>query len=376
MTGMTDIGTIDKAELFIVKLPLVSPFVTSYGSVSHRESLLLKLTSGKLSGWGECAAFRDPDYYHETIDTSLHIAAGYLIPRLLKASGITPSTMSGLFTGIRGHHMPKAMIENAVFDLAARMAGVPLFKLLGGRGKRIRSGISLGIPPDIDTLLDQIRSAVKKKYHRVKVKIKKGWDLNIVSAIRSDFPYLNLVVDANGDYTVDDIPVMQMLDKFDLKMIEQPLAAGDLLGHSKVQEKIDTPLGLDESINGIHDAANAVFLKSGRIICIKQGRVGGLSKSLELMDFCLKNDLKVCCGGMLETGIGRAFNIHLQSVDGFELPGDISETSRYFEEDIVMEPVVLDQDGYINLPGGNGSGTQVDEEKVERFMVFRKILKR
>ncbi|MCK5003629.1 MAG: o-succinylbenzoate synthase [Candidatus Aminicenantes bacterium] len=373
---MDNIGQIDKAELYIVKLPLVTPFMTSYGVIKSRESLLLKLTSNGHSGWSECASFRDPWYHYETIDTSLHIAVKYLIPLLLKAIDIKADMITDLFAGIKGHNMSKAMIENAVLDLYARKIGKPLYEILGGKKKRIRSGISLGISEDVNNLIDQINNAVRKKYHRIKVKIKKGYDVNVISAIRSDFPYINLVVDANGSYNKSDTGTLRMLDNFDLKMIEQPFGTDDFLMHSQLQEQINTPICLDESISGLHSVVSAVNFKSCKVICVKQGRLGGLIRSIELKDLCAENGLKVWCGGMLETGIGRAFNLHLQTIDGFEFPGDTSETSRYFMEDIVTEPVVLDNDGYINIPDNDGFGFEVDQEKIDKFMVFRKIMMR
>ncbi|MCK4890847.1 MAG: o-succinylbenzoate synthase, partial [Candidatus Aminicenantes bacterium] len=294
----------------------------------------------------------------------------------LKAIDIKADMITDLFAGIKGHNMSKAMIENAVLDLYARKIGKPLYEILGGKKKRIRSGISLGISEDVNNLIDQINNAVRKKYHRIKVKIKKGYDVNVISAIRSDFPYINLVVDANGSYNKSDTGTLRMLDNFDLKMIEQPFGTDDFLMHSQLQEQINTPICLDESISGLHSVVSAVNFKSCKVICVKQGRLGGLIRSIELKDLCAENGLKVWCGGMLETGIGRAFNLHLQTIDGFEFPGDTSETSRYFMEDIVTEPVVLDNDGYINIPDNDGFGFEVDQEKIDKFMVFRKIMMR
>jgi len=366
-------GRIEKAELYVVKLPLVSPFVTAAGSEEHRESLLLKITAGGISGWSECAAFRTPWYHCETIDTALHISATFLLPELMKkASEVTPEDVAGLFSQVQGHRMAKAMIENAVFDLHSRKYGVPLYQALGGARKRIRSGISIGITDGVDQLMTQVDSAVKKKYHKIKIKIRKGWDIHVVTEVRSAFPWINLTADANGAYSGEDLATLRMLDKFDLKMIEQPFGPDHLLEHASLQEELSTPVCLDESITGYKAAENAVSLRSCRMICIKQGRVGGLLESLKIKDLCMKQRMMVWCGGMLETGIGRAFNLHLQTVPGFEFPGDVSETSRYFHEDIVREPVVLDRDGYIDLPQGNGIGVEVDENKVEDSLIFKK----
>ncbi len=373
---MKNIKQLDKAELYIVKLPLVTPFVTGYGVVKSRESLLLKLTSSGHVGWSECASFRDPWYHYETIDTSLHIAVNYLIPQIFKAHEIKADLISDIFNGIKGHNMSKAMIENAVLDLYAKINGKPLYEILGGIKKRIKSGISLGISEDVGRLLEQINEAVNKKYHRVKVKIKKGYDVNVISEIRSAFPYMNLTVDANGGYGEEDIGILRMMDNFDLKMIEQPFGEDDFSGHSHLQKEINTPICLDESISGIHSVESAIKFQSCKVVCIKQGRLGGMKRSLELKDICKENGMKVFCGGMLETGIGRIFNLHLQIMDGFDLPGDTSETSRYFKEDIIKESVCLDNEGFINIPDGNGTGIEVDQDKIDKFLVFRKIMKR
>jgi len=371
-----NIGKIDKAELFVVGLPLITPFVTGYGVLKKRESLLLKLTSDGYTGWSECASFRDPWYYYETIDSSIHVAVNYLLPELFTIGNLESELISKFFSGVKGHNMAKAMIENALLDIFARKRNKPLCDILGGNRKKIEAGISIGITKNIDTLIKKIEEAVKKKYHRVKIKIRKGWDAEVVSEVRSAFPNLNLTVDANGVYSPDDMGLLKSLDKFELKMIEQPFDAGAFQAHAELQKQVNTPICLDESIMDFYSASTAMGLNSCEIICIKQGRVGGIFESIKLKNYCIENGVKIWCGGMLETGIGRAYNLHLQTVDGFDFPGDTSESYRYFKEDIVTEPALLDSDGCISVPDGNGSGIEVDQKKLEKFLIYKKTIKR
>jgi O-succinylbenzoate synthase len=266
--------------------------------------------------------------------------------------------------------MAKATVENALYDLTAKKINIPLYKLIGGSKKKIMSGISIGIKTDLDELLFSIENALKKKYHRIKIKIKKGNDIKPVQTVRSAFPDIKLMVDANGDYTLSDIGIFKKLDEYNLMMIEQPLDYNDVYFHSQLQKELKTPICLDESITDLNDAKTAINLRSCQIINIKQGRVGGIMKAKAIQKYCLDNNIKNWSGGMLETGIGRAFNIHLQTLPGFNLPGDTSETSRYFKEDIVEPSVVLRSDGFIDIPEGNGVGVKVIPEKLERFTTF------
>ncbi len=371
-----NIGKIDRAELFVVDIPLIFPFVTGYGVVKNRESLLLKITSEGCVGWSECASFKDPWYYHETIDSSLQTAMDFLLPELFEAGSLGPKLTQELFSGVHGNNMAKAMIENALLDVYARKRNKPLYDILGGKRKSIKSGISIGITENIDSLLGKIGEAVKKRYHRVKIKIKRGWDVEVISVVRSAFPDLNLIVDANGAYTFNDFVLLKSLDEFGLGMIEQPFDAGDFLNHSELKREIKTPICLDESITDFHSVSLAVNFNSCDFICIKQGRVGGLIESIRLKNHCIENGFKVWCGGMLETGIGRAFNLHLQTVEGFDHTGDISESSRYFKDDIVTEPALLDREGYIRVPDGNGSGIEIDQKKLEKFLIYKKEIRR
>jgi O-succinylbenzoate synthase len=359
------VGPLDRIELITVRLPFVSPFGTSVHTWTCKEALLLRIDSGGVSGWGECVADPDPYYAYETTTTAAHIIRDFLLPSV--RPGLTIGELEAAFRRVRGHGMAKATIENALLDLAAKRDGVPLHELLGWPRRRIMSGISIGIKDSVDELLAAVDEAVARGYHRVKMKVMRGKDVAWVRAVRERFPAIRLMVDANGDYALSDAAQLQRLDAFDLMMIEQPLSYSDIARHAELQRQLATPLCLDESIHGLDDALVALDLGACRIINVKQGRVGGLLESLRIAAACAERGALVWSGGMDETGIGRAVNIHLQAADGFTLPGDTSETSRYFAEDIVDPPVVLEQDGFIEIPGGAGIGVTVVPERLARY---------
>jgi O-succinylbenzoate synthase len=279
---------------------------------------------------------------------------------------MTLAELARRFRSVRGHGMAKATIENALIDLIAKRKGVPLHELLGHPLRRIRSGISIGIQESEKELLDAVAEAVDRGYHRVKMKIQRGRDIEMVRAVRDRYPDLPLMVDANGDYTLDDAAHLRQLDAFNLTMIEQPLSYSDIYEHSILQRELNTPLCLDESIHDLADARAAIALKSCRVLNIKQGRVGGLMESLRIVDYAAAHGVPVWSGGMDETGIGRAVNIHLQTHPGFNVPGDTSETSRYFVEDIVDPPVVLDAEGFIAVPEGAGIGVRINDDVLRK----------
>ena len=367
---MYTIDKIKNVELFLIKLPLVRLFETSFSVQKYREALLVRVQSDRAYGWGECVAGADPYYSYETNTTAIHIMSDYLIPLLLNTQNFTADDVLDKFDQVRGHLMAKAAVENALLDLIAREQEIPLFKLIGGRYQKIKSGISLGIKDDIDDLLQLIEEAVLKKYHRIKIKVKKGRDVEVLKILRKNFPEIPLMADANGDYLETDLQYLKQFDQFNLMMLEQPLYYNDIYYHSLIQKELQTPLCLDESIKSLNDARTAYDLKSCRIINIKQGRVGGMIKSKAIQSFCKKHNIGVWSGGMLETGIGRSFNLHLQTLHGFTLPGDTSETSRYFNEDIVDTPVVLQSDGFIVIPAGPGIGVEIIPEKLEKYKIF------
>ena len=361
------IPPIDHVDLFLVRQPFVSPFAISTAVWTTKDALLLRLESGGVAGWGECVADPDPFYAYETTTTARHILKDFLLPRL--EPGITLGELERRMRHVRGHEMARATLENAVLDLIAKAKGVPLHALLGAPRKRIMSGISIGLQESPAALVAAVAEAVEKKYHSVKMKIQKGKDLEYVRAVRERFPELPLMVDANGDYRLEDAEHLAGLDAFGLTMIEQPLSYSDFYQHSILQKSLKTPLCLDESIHSLDDFAAALALGGCRILNLKQGRVGGLLESMRILEQAAAHGVPVWSGGMDETGIGRAVNIHLQTLDGFTLPGDTSETSRYFHEDLVEPPVVLDAGGFIDVPAGTGIGVAVVEERLARLKI-------
>jgi o-succinylbenzoate synthase len=364
---LEEIPSIDRVDLVLVRLPFVSPFAISTAVWTTKDALLLRLESGGVTGWGECVADPDPFYAAETTTTARHLLKDFLLP--LVAPGITLGELERRMRHVRGNAMARATLENAVLDLIAKTKGVPLHALLGAPRKKIMSGISIGLQESPAALVAAVADAVAKKYHRVKMKIQKGKDLDYVRAVRERFPNLPLMVDANGDYRLDDAAHLAGLDAFGLTMIEQPLSYSDIYQHALLQKSLKTPLCLDESIHSLDDAAAAIALGACRILNLKQGRVGGILESMRILEHAAACEVPVWSGGMDETGIGRAVNIHLQTLDGFTLPGDTSETSRYFHEDLVEPGVVLDAEGFIDVPEGPGFGATVVEERLARLKI-------
>ena len=361
------VGAIDRVDLLVVKLPFVAPFAISTAVWTCKEALLVRVEGEGVAGWGECVADPDPFYAGETTSTCRHIVRDFLLP--LVSPGMTLGEVDAKFHHVRGNSMAKAALENALVDHAARRKGVPLHELLGAERKRIPSGISIGIQESPATLLGAVEEAVSRGYHRVKMKIRKGQDVEYVRAVRERFPSLPLMVDANGDYRLEDADHLARLDDFSLTMIEQPLSYSDIWQHAILQKALKTPLCLDESIHDLDDAKGAIALGGCRILNLKQGRVGGLLESMRILRHASSCGVPVWSGGMDETGIGRAVNIHLQTLDGFTLPGDTSETSRYFHEDLVDPPVVLDSEGFIEVPRGPGFGVRIVPERLERLTI-------
>ena len=353
---------VDHVDLVTVKLPFVAPFGTSVYVWTDKEAMLMRIDSGGVVAWSECVSDPDPFYFYETNGTARHIIKDFLLP--LMEPEMTLGELEARFRRVRGHGMAKATIENGLLILMAIQKGVPLHELMGRPAKRIMSGISIGLKGSLAELLAAVERAVAKKYSRVKMKVKKGQDIEWVRAVRERFPDLRLMVDANGDYSLSDMALLKQLDAFDLMMIEQPLSYSDIFEHSALQRELKTAICLDESIHSLADAAAAIALGACRVINIKQGRVGGLMESMRIAAHCVSRGIDVWSGGMDETGIGRAVNIHLQTAEGFTLPGDTSETSNYFDEDIADPAVFLDPDGFIDIPGGPGLGVRVVPERI------------
>jgi O-succinylbenzoate synthase len=353
---------IDHVDLVTVKLPFVAPFGTSVHVWTDKDAMLMRLESGGVTAWGECVSDPDPFYSYETNTTARHIIKDFLLP--LVEPGITLGELEGRFRRVRGHGMAKATVENACLILIANQQGIPLHQLLGRPAKKVMSGLSIGLQDTQEALLNAVERAVARKYHRIKMKIKKGQDLDWVRAVRDRFPDVPLMVDANGDYALSDIDHLRRLDQFNLMMVEQPLSYSDIIEHASLQREMTTAICLDESIHSLADAAAAISIGACRVINVKQGRVGGLLESMRIAHYAAGLGVGVWSGGMDETGIGRAVNIHLQTAEGFTLPGDTSETANYFDEDIIDEPVVLGADGFIEIPKGPGIGARVVPELV------------
>lgn len=358
---------IERIELRTIRMELVHPFETSFGTESARHAIIVRIDGEGLTGYGECVAGLGPWYSYETVGTSLHILREYLAPRLIGQDVRSPEEVGGRFSGIRGHSMAKAGLEFAVWDLLAQIAGQPLARFLGGQRDRVDSGVSIGIQPSLDALLERIDGFLAQGYRRVKLKIKPGWDVDVVPAVRERFPDVPLMVDANSAYSLEDLDVFQRLDNLGLLMIEQPLGYDDIYEHSKLQARLQTPLCLDESIHTARDARWALEIGSCGVINIKPGRVGGLTEARRIHDLCEDRGVPVWCGGMLETGIGRAHNVALATLPNFRLPGDLSASDRYYVRDVIDPPFALNPDGTLTVPSGPGIGVSVNHELLGRF---------
>ncbi|MBU7013209.1 MAG: o-succinylbenzoate synthase [Theionarchaea archaeon] len=357
-------------ELRVVEIPYIYPFETSFGREERNQEIIVHLCSEEMEGFGECVALDKPSYSYETVNTEWHILEDFIIPEMESREFETPDDLQGIFKRIRGHPMAKAGIEEALYDLYATQKGVSLSRVLGGNKSTIESGVSIGIDK-METLLKNVAEKWAEGYKRIKVKIKPGWDVQVVKRIRKEMGDIPLMVDANAAYTLADMDIMKELDQYGLMMIEQPLGYDDLYDHAVLQKELATPLCLDESIESVRDAEIALKMGSCKIINIKHGRVGGLTASRKIHDLCMKNKVPVWAGGMLEFGIGRATNIALSSLPGFCLPNDISATDRYYHQDIT-DPFMLNPDGTITVPEGPGIGVHVHDDVVEKFTVRRK----
>jgi len=357
-----------RIELRHLKMPLRFRFETSFGAVTEKTFLLARVfTADGAEGVGECVAEVDPYYLPETNGTVAHVIKDFLAPRVLAHTFESPTETDGLFAEIRGHEMAKATLEMAIWNLFANARGEPLGATLGGEAKdTIPAGVSIGLQGSVEALLERVRVEVAAGYQRIKIKIKPGKDVDLVRAIRKEFPKIRLMVDANSAYTLEHADTLRAFDDFDLMMIEQPLAWNDIIEHSRLQPTLKTPICLDESITSDAAARSAISIGACRIINIKAGRVGGLLNSKRIQATCAARGLPVWCGGMLESGIGRLANVHLQTLPGFTLPGDTSASARYFEEDLIEPPVTVDADGLIRVPKGPGLGHEIVWSRVDR----------
>jgi o-succinylbenzoate synthase len=362
---------VEGVELREVHLSLRERFEISSGGRQDRRIVLLRLTVDGVEGWSECVAAEDPSYSSETTDTAWHILTTFILPAISGTTFDAPGELLDVVPWVRGHRMAKAAVEMAAWDAHARLEGISLSTALGGSREAVPVGVSVGIQPTDEDLVTKVAGYIDDGYARIKIKIKPGRDLEMLGAVRECFPELPMMADANSAYRLGDLARLKALDELDLMMIEQPLAHDDYLSHAKLQEALETAVCLDESIRSVGDAELAIELGSCRIINIKPGRVGGLTESKAIHDLCGAEGIRVWHGGMLESGVGRAHNVALASLPGFELPGDISASSRYWQEDIV-DPEFTVESGEMNVPSGLGIGVDLRMDRIEELTV-RKV---
>ena len=366
---------IRRVELREIHLSLIHPFETSFGRTTERHIIVVRVEDADgLEGWGECVADESPYYSEEWTESAWAVMTRFLAPLLVSAPFPAAEAVDGRFAPVRGNRMAKAALETACWDLEARVRNLPLWQLLGGTRTEIASGVSIGLQPTTDALLDRVRHELAAGYQRIKIKIKPGHDLELVERIRAELPGIPLMVDANSAYRLSDAALLRELDRFDLMMIEQPLAHDDIADHAILQRQLSTPICLDESIRSSDDARHAIELGACRIINIKVGRVGGHAEARRVEEICREKGVAVWCGGMLEAGIGRAHNIALSTLAGFTLPGDVSASARYWQEDIIDPPVTVTPRGTIHPPSGPGIGFEVKRDRIDALTVRRAVI--
>lgn len=371
--GTVPVLNLEGVELRRLRVPLKAPFATSFGCLTHRDCILVTVFADGLEGFAESVSFSQPFYSEETPETVWHMLEDFLIPRIWGRKWADPREIITWFSDIRRNHMAISALEGALWDLHCKARGVSLASALGGTRHEIAVGVSIGIEAEISKVLDNVERFLAEGYKKIKVKIKPGFDQSLLAAIRERFGMgLPLMADANSAYTLGDITTLKALDAFGLLMIEQPLAADDLVDHAKLQREIHTPICLDESIVTPDDARKAFELGSCRIINIKIGRVGGITRAKAIHDFCHKVGMPVWCGGMLELGVGRAHNIALASLPNFTIAGDTSASHRSFAEDIVCPPVDFSRPGMLAVPAGPGIGYGINRRAVEKSTSFMK----
>jgi len=362
---------IDSLTLHHLRMPLVAPFETSFGRTTNRECILITIQSDGLTGFGECVADRDPGYSYETTGTAWHIIKDFIAPLLLGQHVDGADDFQRLVGRIRGHHLAKAGVEMALWDLRGKVEARSLREILGGVRSRVQVGVSVGLQPSPEALVRTVAKYLQAGYGRIKIKIKPGRDVSDTAAVRKAFPVIKLQVDANSAYTLATWETLKPLDLLDLLLIEQPLNEDDIWDHRKLQKELHTPICLDESILTPRHARYALEMEACKIINIKAGRVGGLSQAVAIHDLCRQRGVPVWCGGMLETGVGRASNLALASLPGFVLPGDISASDRYYVEDITLERFLLNSDSTIDVPSGPGLGVTIDTAALEKYSLAK-----
>jgi O-succinylbenzoate synthase len=366
---------IDSITLHHISMPLVAPFETSFGRETVRQGILIIVQAEGLTGYGECVASREPGYNYETIGTAWHILKEFVTPLILGQDVKDALDLQHRVERIRGHHLAKAGVEMAIWDLLGKRNGKSLKEMFGGQKDKVEVGVSIGIQESAEALVRNVDSYLEKGYRRVKIKIKPGREVEETTAIRRKYPDLRLQVDANSAYTLDNADTLKPLDDLNLLLIEQPLFEDDIWDHRKLQAQFKTPICLDESIISPRHARYALEMEACRNINIKPARVGGLSQGIMIQEYCRERNIPVWCGGMLETGVGRASNLAIASLPGFVLPGDISASDRYYHRDITNEKFVLNDDSTINVPNKPGLGVTIDEDALKQFTLSELTLK-
>ena len=366
---------IERVILRQIRMPLVHFFETSFGRTHDREIILVEVVSDGISGWGEVTAGENPFYNEEWTDSAWLIVRDYVVPRVLGHTFDSADQVYDRAAHIRGHFMARGGVEVAIWDLEARRAGQPLAQFIGGGArKEIPCGVSIGIQDSVKQLLEKIETEVNAGYQRIKIKIKPGWDIDVVRQVREQFPNIRLMADANSAYTLADIDRLKCLDEFNLMMIEQPLEHDEIVDHATLQKQLQTPICLDECIRTAHHAQQAIELRAGGILNIKLGRVGGFREAKRVHDIAQAHGIPVWCGGMLESGIGRAHNIALSTLPNFILPGDVSASKRYWKRDIIKPPVEVSSHGTITAPDQPGFGYALDLDFLDSITVRKEML--
>ena len=366
---------IDAIVLRELSMSLIHPFATSFGETRERRVLLVEVRAEGLSGWGECTTGEHPYFNEESTDTAWVTILRELVPLLTAADEVTGGKCPGIFRAVRGNRMAKAAVENAIWDVEAQIRQVPLYEMLGGTRETIVCGVSIGIQPSLEKLMEKVGTAISEGYQRIKLKCKPGWDVQMFEAVRRQWPDILLSCDANSAYRLRDSDHLTTFDQFNLLMIEQPLWADDFYFHSMLQQRLDTAICLDESIRNRRDALAAIEMESCRIINIKLGRVGGFSEAIAIHNATLERGIPVWCGGMLESGIGRSHNIALSTLENFSLPGDVSASKRYWAQDIIEPEVTVSPKGEIRVPNTPGRGFEVRTDLIERLTVRKEEIK-
>ncbi|MBI3694525.1 MAG: o-succinylbenzoate synthase [Acidobacteria bacterium] len=365
---------INRITLREIRMPLVHFFETSFGRTTERRMILVEVEGEGATGWGEVTAGENPFYNEEWTDAAWLILRDYAAPRVLHYELRSAADAADRTAHIRGHQMARGGLEAAIWDLEARLANRPLWRHIGGTRSEIACGVSIGIQDSVEQLLDKITREVDAGYQRIKIKIKPGWDVDVVRAVRERFPQIKLMADANSAYRLSDAARLKELDAFYLMMIEQPLAHDDIIDHAKLQARLETPVCLDECIRNAHMAEQAIGMRACGIINIKLGRVGGFAEARRVHDVCREHNIPVWCGGMLESGVGRAHNIALSTLENFLLPGDVSASKRYWKRDIVTPPVEVTPQGTIRTGDNPGFGYELDRDYIRQITAREETL--